>query len=151
MGMRACRFNNTASSVSSTVQVLGTNAFTGNTGDGLNIRSDGNITLNNITANANLDDGVEINNASSGTNAAVTITGTNSFSSNAGDGLLVTSKGAITLSNITANNNVADNGVVLDNDETGAAGGVTINGTNTFNGNDNSGLSIASRGAVRSG
>lgn len=140
--------NNTYSNASATVQVLGTNVFTGNLGDGLYIRSDGNITLNNITADGNNDDGADISNASSSTNATVTLTGTNSFSGNTSDGLVVVSKGAITLSNVSANNNVNDSGVVLDNDETGAIGGVTINGTNTFSGNDNSGLSIVSRGAV---
>ncbi len=147
-GDEGVQIDNTASSASATVQVLGTNTFTGNSGDGLNIRSDGNITLNNITANANLDDGADISNSSSGTNATVTITGTNSFSNNTSDGLVVVSRGAIMLSNVTANNNVNESGVVLDNDETGAVGGVIINGSNTFNGNDNNGLNIASRGSV---
>ena len=56
-GDEGVQISNTASSTAATVQVLGTNVFTGNNGDGLYIRSDGDITLNNITADGNNDDG----------------------------------------------------------------------------------------------
>jgi hypothetical protein len=146
-GDEGVQINNIASSVSATVQVLGTNVFTGNTGDGLNIRSDGAISLNNVTADTNLDNGIDIDNTSGTTNAAFTITGTNSFSGNTNNGMNVLSEGAITLSNITANGNTLGTGAYLMNDYVGA-GGVTITGVNSFNNNYNSGLVIDTRRTV---
>ena len=141
--------NNTGSSASATVQISGTNIFTGNAGTGLRIYSDGSIGLNNATAGTNAGEGVHIENQTSATNATVTLSGTNNFTGNTSNGMFLISKGAITLSNIVANNSTADSGVWLDNDETGAVGGVTINGTNNvFSGNNDYGLGIASRGAV---
>ena len=139
---------NTASSAAAPVQVLGTNVFTGNSVDGLLIRSNGEITLNNITAENNNGAGTIIDNSSSIVNANVTITGTNSFSGNADRGVAVFTRGAISLSNITANGNLTRTGAYLSNDFSGAVGGVTISGANSFNGNNTSGLVIDSRGAV---
>ena len=140
--------NNTFSDTAATVQVLGTNVFNGNLADGLLIRSDGNITLNNIIADGNINgDGVDISNTTSSTNATITFTGTNSFRGNTLNGLYARSTGAITLTNITANNSVNANGVVLDNRSVANAG-VTLTGTNNFNGNNTAGLSILSNGAV---
>ena len=102
---------------SATIEVLGTNVFTGNNGDGLIIRSDGNITLNNITAENDTSDGVNIENHTSNTQGFVSITGTNSFSGNNSDGLYVKSDGYIALNNVTANNSSNDSGVRLDNNE----------------------------------
>ncbi|CAG0962132.1 Alpha-agarase [Anaerolineales bacterium] len=149
-GDEGVQIDNRASSSSSTVQVLGTNVFTGNSGDGLYILSDGNITLNNITANNNLDNGIDIDNTSGNTNATFTVTGTNSFSNNVNNGMNVLTEGAITLSNIVASGNTAGTGAYLMNDYTGA-GGVTLTGANVFNTNYNSGLVIDSRGAVSIG
>ena len=140
--------SNTASNTSATVQILGTNVFSGNSGNGLYIRSDGTITLNSITAEGNGDDGVDISNTSSSTNATVNVTGTNSFSGNAGYGLFVSSNGAITLSNITANGNTTNSGAYLRNNYSGAIGGVTVTGTNSFSNNANDGLIIYSNGTI---
>ena len=143
--------NNTPGSLEATVQILSTglgkNVFTSNTGTGLRIYSEGNVSLDNITADTN-GYGTYIENQNSTTNAVVTLTGANSFSNNTSNGLYVRSKGAITLSNVTANGSTNDSGAFLDNDEIGAVGGVTINGTNSFSGNNDYGLSIDSRGAV---
>ena len=79
--------SNTISNTSATVQILGTNAFSGNSGRGLYILSDGNITLNSITADGNGSNGVDVNNTFSSTNATVNITGTNNFTGNAGYGI----------------------------------------------------------------
>jgi hypothetical protein len=146
-GDEGAEINNTDSSASATVQVLGTNVFTGNSGDGLNIRSDGNITLNNITADNNLDNGIDIDNTPGTTNATFTVTGTNSFSGNVNNGMNVLTEGAITLSNIVANGNTNGTGAYLMNDYAGA-GGVTLTGANSFNTNRNSGLIIDTRRAV---
>ena len=141
--------NNTGkrSTTSATVQIGGTNVFTGNNGTGLQIYSKGNVGLNNITTDSN-SYGTYIENQTSTTNATVTFTGANSFSNNTSNGLYVRSKGAIELSNVTANGSTNDSGARLDNDETGAVGGVTFTGTNSFSGNNDYGLEINSDGAV---
>ena len=89
--------------------------------------------------------------------AAVTLTGSNQFKFNGQAGLMVRTNGAITLSNITANNNSGGSGVFLDNcgfnDGTSACtssivSAVTLNGINTFNKNNSAGLSIFTNGPV---
>jgi hypothetical protein len=152
-GDEGVQISNMASSTAATVQVLGTNLFTGNKGDGLYIRSEGVITLNNITADGNNDNGIDIDNCiySSGAcqgSGNVTVTGTNSFSGNTNNGMNVISMGSITLSNIIANGNTNGTGANLVNDYTGSVGGVTITGANSFNSNYNSGLVIDTRNAV---
>jgi len=138
---------NIASSAAATVQVLGTNVFSGNLGDGVLIRSNGDVTLNNITANNNTDAGAVIQNNLGTTNANVTITGTNNFNGNTNQGLFVRSNGVITLSNITANSN-NNVGALLINNYAGAVGDVTIDGVNSFSGNSAGGLFINSTGVV---
>ncbi|MFN8410895.1 MAG: hypothetical protein U0Z26_00770 [Anaerolineales bacterium] len=98
--------------------------------------------------------------------SAVTLNGTSNFSNNDWDGLRVWSGGVITVNNLTANGNGidplrpaadvlvsglpdylnADNydaygkGVFLNNFGTWTSKAITINGTNTFNGNASNGL-----------
>ena len=146
-GVEINNMSNATSTTSATVQIGGTNVFTGNTGTGLRIYSKGNVGLNNITTDTN-SYGTYIENQNSTTNAIVTFTGANSFSNNTSNGLYVRSKGAIELSNVTANGSTNDSGARLDNDETGAVGGVTLTGTNSFSGNNDYGLEIDSDGAV---
>ncbi len=137
---------NTASKTSGTVQIDGTNLFTGNKGVGLLIRSKGDVLLANLTSQGNGGDGVNIANHTSTTNAVVTITGANDLSGNTSDGLYVRSKGTITLENVIADNNKKDSGARLDNDEAGAVGNIVISGTNSFSGNNDWGLMVYSRG-----
>jgi hypothetical protein len=118
----------------------------GNGDDGLYISSKGNVSLVDLVATGNKDDGVEISNYTSATNASVQIAGTNVFNGNTSDGLYVRSKGAIALENITADGNKKDSGARLDNDEAGAVGGITISGNNSFSGNNDYGLQVYSRG-----
>ena len=140
--------NNTPSTTNSTVQIGGTNVFTGNTGTGLLIYSDGNVGLNNVTAGSNGGyGGVYIENQTSTTTATVNLTGANIFVGNTSNGLSVRSRGAITLSNITANGSINDTGAYLRNDY-GTGQGVTINGTNSFSSNNDFGLQIDTNGAV---
>ena len=66
-----------------------------------------------VVATGNNGYGTDINNTASTTNALVQIGGTNDFSGNGSTGLNVLSRGAITLSNIAANNSVNDTGAYL--------------------------------------
>jgi hypothetical protein len=129
------------------VTLNGINTFNNNDW-GLNIGSDGVITLNNITANGNLLNGAYIYNASSATPKAVTIKGVNNFNDNGYNGINISSSGAITMSNFTANNNTVS-GVSIDNAINPATPfNVTITGNNIFNNNDYGGLEIFTYGAV---
>lgn len=126
------------------VSLKGTNVFTGNAARGVTITSFGTITLNSITADGNSTIGAFVDNNASSKPVGVTLTGTNSFSSNtSGSGLEIYTIGTITTNNITASNN-GNYGAYLD----GAAAKITIGGTNTFNSNVNIGLSIASSGVI---
>jgi len=130
------------------VTLNGINTFNNNGNIGLSIYNNGIVTLSNITANDNGLSGAYILNYASATPKAVTIKGTNNFNDNGYSGLAVSSSGAITLSNLTANGN-AFNGVNLDNAGNPATPfNVTITGSNIFNDNDFSGLEILTHGAV---
>ena len=132
------------------ITLTGTNVFNGNGTYGLEAISKGNISLNNVTANNNLNgDGTKVRNDSVFGTGKVTLTGTNVFNGNSGDGLKVGSTGNISLENVNANKNIS-NGVDLYN---GGAGSplnskITITGTNTFNNNDLSGLSANANGVI---
>lgn len=124
----------------------GTNVFNDNKVEGLDVNSGGPITLNSITANDNLSvDGVEANNfALSSTPQAFKLTGTNVFNGNANDGIQVFSRGAISASGITANDNNV--GIYFDNHQ--GSGGVTLTGTSNAIGNKGFGVYVGTTGAV---
>jgi hypothetical protein len=173
------RLDNDYSTVQAGVNITGTNEFNGNYDYGLIIFSNGPITANNITADstvntvANFGDGVYIDNCFvSGTSCTapgvqpVTLTGSvglNEFNGNASNGLVVKSRGAITLNNITADSNgIPDTsgvGTLLQNNYDNATSGVTLKGTNGFNSNYGyqiptttiflGGLAILSKGIVK--
>jgi len=123
------------------------NSFSDNMGlYGLDVASKGAITLTNVTADGNRTSGATLDNTSGSSD--VTINGTsNSFSDNTGSyGLAVASKGAVTLTNVTADGN-RTSGATLDN--TSGSGDMTINGTaNSFSNNIETGLTINSYGDV---
>ncbi|MBL8092313.1 MAG: hypothetical protein JNJ43_18415, partial [Anaerolineales bacterium] len=97
--------NNFGSSTAG-ITLTGTNTFTGNSNTNLSIYSFGIITLNNINAsNSDNNLGALIDNSLAATPKAITLTGTNSFSGNWFSGLNLSSKGAITVNNVTASNN----------------------------------------------
>jgi hypothetical protein len=138
------------------VTLTGTNNFEDNAFDGLEIKSNRTITLNNINANSNDVRGLVLDNQCSCTLANVVITGTNTFNVNGdyglsiGIGLLVNSEGAITINNLTANGN-GDTGAQLTNDiypVSPAKPNVTLTGVNNFIGNKFNGLVIDSFGVV---
>lgn len=132
-----------------TVTLNGNNTFNSNNADGLQIYSLGAIKVNNVMSNYNTDGGIELDNQN-GIVSAITITGFGIFNDNGGDGAYLHSNGAITIANITANNNTG-NGVEINNFNNTTAStfsNVTLTGVNTFNGNGLDGISITSDGIV---
>jgi fibronectin-binding autotransporter adhesin len=138
--------------------LVGSNSFIGNAGDGLDVYSNRAITINNLYAVWNGSYGARLDNSYSGNSLPqnVTISGWGTFNNNGDDGLDVSTYGAITLYNITANNNgqnVDPNtgwGAYLDNYQGGAgvANPITLYGTNTFNNNYQDGLWATSLGGA---
>ncbi len=103
--------DNRASLSSQGVTVGGTNTFNDN-GNGLYVRSRGVITVSNLSASRNDDDGVRLDNCDEGGSGctaasapAVNVTGDNYFNYNSGNGLYVTSYGSITTNNLSASCN----------------------------------------------
>jgi hypothetical protein len=120
--------------------------FQGNIGDGLEAKSNGNMTFANVTANNNGGQGLSLTALKPGVGVAnVTITGLNSFSDNLDTGLDIDADGKVTIYNVTANDNV-NNGVRISN--TAAGMGVYIYGTNRFNRNGTNGLFVDSNGVI---
>lgn len=143
--------NNTSASVPANVTLSGVNSFNGNGSDGLYIQSDGIITLNSVSAINNTGSGTSLNNQQAANIVkGITFTGTNVFNDNHDYGLVISSYGIVTLTNITAsyNGTTFGDGVNITNDAGVTPSGVTLTGTNTFNGNHASGLSVASLGAI---
>jgi hypothetical protein len=146
--------NNYFSTQQMAVTFTGYNAFLGNAGGGVVVRSFGVITLNNVTAWNNgfavpdsTGSGVDLDNDDGLYAKAVAIKGVNIFSENEGLGLFVRSDGAITLSKTTANGN-GGYGVVLTNQLSPFSSGVTISSYLIANDNGLAGLVIDSTGAV---
>ena len=124
-----------------------------NANRGYSILTLGTISLNNTNAWGNATEGAYVENASAGTPRSVTIT-KSAFNENH-DGLIIASKGAVTLTGIWAQENTG-NGVNINNTfapaATPAAVSVTASSTyrdglNHFDGNSH-GLVIHSNGAV---
>jgi hypothetical protein len=121
------------------VTLNGNNSFNDNASGGLYVYSAGIVTLNNLEASENGwrssdGDGVYIDNCDFyddschlSTPKAVSVLGNNDFGHNFDGGLEIHSLGAITLGNFEAYENRF--GVLLDNNEAGAVGGVSITGT----------------------
>ena len=133
----------------------------------MDIFSYGNIALNNITASNNgqgaydtYGSGAWVDNCLSNDNGitcqaitpkTITLTGNNAFESNFDFGLRVTSKGAISVNNVNADHN-GYIGAYLDNDFTGAVGGISVINTATywpsFNNNGWNGLEVYSLSTI---
>jgi hypothetical protein len=130
------------------------NARLGNNsaGYGLQVVSYGNITLNTVDASKNGSYGATLDNRDAIPAMTMSIT-SSTFNSNAGNGLVVYSKGGITLTGVEAASNTGGGyGADLDNNWPFATDGVTITGSSAvpckFTGNANYGLNIDSKGAV---
>jgi hypothetical protein len=136
------------------VTIAGTNVFDYNDNSGLQVDSDGAITVSKVSANYNRNQGAQLTNAGP-VQANVTISGYGVFEGNGflgvEDGLKVTSHGAITLTNITATMNDGD-GADLNTIGLIATHPVTLYGVNTFHKNGsgagNGGLIINADGAI---
>ncbi|HSS95519.1 MAG TPA: right-handed parallel beta-helix repeat-containing protein, partial [Terriglobales bacterium] len=163
--------NNSQSSQGKTVMLGGSNHFNGNGDHGLEVISNGVVTLNNVTASSNGLDGVYIDNVGAvlstsscyGVPVAVSVTGTNLFQGNGLTGLTILTSGEVTLNNVSAVANGTD-GVLVDNtsgDDVNANNygwgwgysstsnpSISVTGTNLFNGNGSSGLVVLSAGSV---
>lgn len=140
--------------------------FNSNTATGLDIASKGVVTLKNVTANENNEVGAYIDNTYDEKAQAVNLTGTSNFNYNGADGLVIFSKGVITLSYITASYNNENgsgsvsfgSGAYLDNclqstPGLGAckntfASSVVVKGINNFSYNGWDGLRVYSNGVI---
>ena len=116
--------------------LTGYNIFNNNGVNGLLGYSHGNMLLNNLTANDNGDNGLELDAQKFIGSASVTIKGVNTFNNNDFDGLYIFSNGKIALSSITASGNLI-RGVDLDNF---SGLGITLTGVNNFSNNGETGV-----------
>ena len=146
------------------ITLTGNNVFNGNGNAGLEAYSNGSIAMSSLTASGNTGGtspvtgydvgGADLNNVSKTTTpVTITLTGFNSFENNlgSGTGLYAFSDGAITISNLTANNN-SSYGVFLDNASSPynhllLARNITLTGFASFVNNGNDGLNFNSSGA----
>jgi len=121
--------------------------FEYNAGNGLNVFSDGSITLKDVTASNNGGNGADLDNSCGCLAGDITIS-SSVFSENYESGLNAYSAGNIALNSVTANNNYY-NGAWLDN--TYGSGNVVIYDSH-FDGNveydDDAGLNVDSNGFV---
>jgi hypothetical protein len=152
-GNGATLHNDVASAVGD-VRLTGSVMANGNYFDGLEIGSFGAVALANVTASGNATSdtdgyGAYIENNAAGSAKAVTVTGAGTFNDNYFAGLYVVSRGAVTLSKITASGNGAA-GAYLDNTVSGPAApqAVTLSVASVFDANGDVGLSVASFGAI---
>lgn len=128
------------------VQIL-ESSFSQNDAGGLVVITPGNILLNKVAADNNLNgDGLDLDNFSgTGTIRILSTLGTNSASGNtAGYGLSAFSKNAIIINGLAASSNL--NGAVLNN-VTGTA--AISSAGSSFDWNSNSGVTILTSGSVR--
>ncbi|MBL8090747.1 MAG: hypothetical protein JNJ43_10485, partial [Anaerolineales bacterium] len=119
---------------------------------GLTVISKGTITIKDLTANDNTNYGANLDNDSATTAKTVTLSGSNTFNANGSVGLFISSVGAITVNNISANNNSTGtdlNNALLINGLVPATAGITLTGTNIFNDNTNAGINILSYGIIK--
>jgi hypothetical protein len=139
------------------VSIKGTNVFNGNDGIGLSINSAGAITLSKVTADSNGKGGALLVNSWSSTQSNVIISGygvfngTNGSFGGTGVGLDISSYGAITLANITAQYNMGSGADLYTVGQT-VGHAVTLTGINSFNYNgdsaDESGLLVNADGNI---
>jgi hypothetical protein len=139
--------------IAANITLNGNNVFLGNFQYGLFVQAFGAIKANNITASGNggvSSAGVflDTSNAPSASSGNITLTGTNTSTSNA-VGFEIDAKGAVSLNNVTASTN-SGAGLLVDNTfaTTATPKPVTLTGINSFTYNGGNGLNINSYGAV---
>jgi putative surface-exposed virulence protein len=121
--------------------------FIDNTGNGLDITSTGAVTLNNIVAELNGLDGVNVTSDSN-----VTVSGTHSatatsFSDNISDGLVILADGTITIKNTVLANGNGSNGIYLYNQTAASGKKISVSNSET-NDNGNKGVWIRGNSIV---
>ncbi len=129
------------------VVLIGANIFIGNNNGGLFIDSGSTIDVENLTASGNGTGGVFGNGAELTSVGGVVLTGTNIFTGNNNDGLLIDSGSTIDVENLTADGNGVG-GVFGNGAELYSTGGIAVTGANSFAGNMNSGLLVESGAAI---
>lgn len=134
---------------SGNILLTGTSTFNGNLYHGLDIWTNGNVTLSNVTANGNGTSAVIGHGVSSITSQqkSFTLLGFNTFNNNFANGLYVQAGNTVALNNIAAKGNLWG-GAIISNTNGGAVANVSLNGTNTFNQNNGTGLLITTNGAL---
>ncbi len=122
-----------------------TSIFNNNGYFGLEVNSDGNVTLNAITVNGNDDVGLRVSNTTgSGKVEILSTLGENFFNGNAYHGMYITTNGDVTLSKVTANSN----GFMGINISSSGPSGLIKLDTITTKTNGFSGISLFSNGKV---
>jgi hypothetical protein len=160
-------FNNTGfgvyiqndfSTTSSPVTLKGITVVDQNHLDGLDIFSKGKVTIGGLEAsfngNINSDAGARIVNSAASSAQGVTLTGTNTFNFNYGDGLDITSLGAVSVGSLTASQNGHSNsnyGANIYNAGATTAQPVTLTGNTIINFNYGDGMDLVSHGVIKLG
>jgi hypothetical protein len=140
-GAAGASIDNAASSLPLGVKLTGTNTFDGNDGGGLQVYSDGAITINNLTASHSVAGfGASLQNTSAGASGGVTLTGVNAVSENAGAGLDILTTGAVSLTKVTADGNTGD-GLFVN----ASSGNITLT-CGSFTNNTASGVDLITSG-----
>ena len=134
--------DNSGASTAQVITLTDSNTFSDNGKDGVDLFSNGAITLSSLSASGNHGFGASIANNNSTFPSNVTLIGSDSFNNNYYDGLDVTSSGIIieNTQTLTANENgitgsLFGTGVNLNNTSANSAKTVILNGVSTFDGN----------------
>jgi hypothetical protein len=116
--------------------------------NGIYAQAGSGFTMDGVSTNNNTQTGTFLFSNGS-THKPATIT-RSTFNTNGADGLAVVTDGMIIVNNLTANGNVSDNGVSLNNSGTIGANVTILStyGPNTFTNNGNKGLSVTSGGTI---
>ena len=131
----------------------GNSEFSNNGSQGLAAYSNGDITLMDVTADGNTNNGAYLDNTGSSTNSTVTVDdstfGDFPATGNGLAGLKVYSNGDIALTDVIADNNT-DSGAHLDNTSSTTAGIVMVDNSmgGEFNANELAGLRVFSNGDI---
>jgi len=152
-GVGGAKLDNTSGSGTSITVASDTNGeseFSNNDSNGLTAYSNGGITLLDVIADGNTNNGALLDNTSSTTNSTVTVDNSTGgeFNSNGLAGLKVYSNGDISLTDVIADSN-DDSGAHLDNTGSSTNSTVTVDNTSgEFNSNGGAGIRVYSNGDI---
>ena len=100
--------NTSATITPQPITLSGTNQANANSQEGAVVRSKGVITINNLTARWNGNDGLEASNSGAAVPTPIYLTGINVFVGNGGDGARLQSIGDVIAYRVTADDNASD-------------------------------------------